>query len=230
MAINAETISEIFRNSVNQAQEFAKKTKDDGQKGLIYATLALAMANTGVVNFELSEAAEAAPQPETTREDLKPKAAKKTKKVETAHKGSEDVKMDENMTPVNDTEPEAKTEAEVEEAQPPEKAGEAVFGAEWTDEAVAHFAKEAEFIQEHQGKLYEVYYEGHKEEGMSDDDADASAQQETIEFFNSEIEKATCNACHTQEDINPMNIKFIVEFLKAVERGEDPAEGAYLPY
>jgi len=216
MAINAETISEIFRNSVNQAQEYAKKTKDDGQKGLIYATLALAMANTGIVNFELSEAAEAASQPETTREDLKPKTAKKAAKKEEA--------------PAEKKETPAEKEVKTEEKAPEAKTDENMFGADWTEEAVAHFAKETEFIQEHQGKLYEVYFEGHKEEGMSDDEADEAAQQETIEFFNSEIEKATVGACHNGEDINPMNIKFIVEFLKAVERGEDPAEGAYLPY
>ena len=68
------------------------------------------------------------------------------------------------------------------------------------------------------------------EEGKSEEDASAIGQQQTLEFFNAEIKKATAGACHTQEDINPMNIKYIVEFLKAVERGEDPAEGAYLPY
>ena len=84
MAMSAEAMNEIFRSSVNAAQECAKKTKDEGQKGIIYATLALAMANTGVVSVELSEAAEMTPKAEATREDLKPKAAKKftKKKVE----------------------------------------------------------------------------------------------------------------------------------------------------
>lgn len=223
MGMSAEAMNEIFRNSVNAAQECAKKTKDEGLKGQIYATLALAMANTGVISIELSEAAEMAPKAETTREDLKPKAAAPVpaaakKKAEPVMKaGTEDAMPDE---------PPAVVQQETQEAPAAEEA----FGAEWTDEAIEHFAAETEFVQAHQSKLYEMYYAAAVEVGKSEEDASAIGQQQTLEFFNAEIEKATAGACHTQEDINPMNIKYIVEFLKAVERGEDPAEGAYLPY
>lgn len=228
MGMSAEAMNEIFRKSVNLAQECAEKTKDEGLKGQIYATLALAMANTGVINVELSEAADLTPKAEATREDLQPKAAKKfTKK--SAHKGSEDMTPSE-VEAAAPAEPEAQVEEVKKPAEAPQaKSEEKTFGAEWTDAAVEYFAKETEFIQEHQGKLYEMYYAAAKEEGQSDDDADVTGQQQTIEFFNAEVEKATAGTCHTQEDINPMNIKYIVEFLKAVERGEEPEEGAYLP-
>lgn len=221
MGMSAEALNEIFRNSVNQAQECAKKTKDDGQKGIIYATLALAMANTGVVQLELGEAADLTPKAETKREDLKPKAATKKadKKAEPKeiHHGSEDAEQ-------------AVTKTKAEE-KPAEKTEEKkVFGAEWTDEAVEYFKKQTDFIQDHQGRLYELYYNSAKEEGASDKDADASAQEQTMEFFNSEIERATVGACHNAEDINPMNIDYIVSFLEAVERGEEPKEGEYLPF
>ena len=227
MAMSAEAMNEIFRSSVNAAQECAKKTKDEGQKGIIYATLALAMANTGVVSVELSEAAEMTPKAEATREDLKPKAAKKfTKQSAPANeapkkKGSED-EPSPNDEPQVEDETETQQEALAEEEQ--------AFGAEWTDEAVEHFAAETEFVQNHQAKLYEMYYAAAEEEGQSEDEASASAQQATIEYFNSEVERATAGTCHSADDINPMNIKYIVEFLKAIERGEEPAEGAYLPY
>ena len=220
MAMSAEAMNEIFRSSVNAAQECAKKTKDEGQKGIIYATLALAMANTGVVSVELSEAAEMTPKAEATREDLKPKAAKKFTKKKVEEKAPVMKSGTEDEMPGE--EPQVKEETSAEEEQ--------VFGAEWTDEAVEHFAAETEFVQNHQAKLYEMYYAAAEEEGQSEDEASASAQQATIEYFNSEVERATAGTCHSADDINPMNIKYIVEFLKAIERGEEPAEGAYLPY
>lgn len=236
MAMNAEAMNEIFRNSVNQAQECAKKTKDEGQKGIIYATLALAMANTGVISVELSEAAEMTPKAEAAREDIKPKAAKKSTeqkdpKPASKKKGSEDElnpneAADESPAVVNAT----KSEAAKDSKEAKEGTEEKTFGAEWTDEAVEYFAKETEFIQEHQGKLYDAFYEQRKEQDMSDDDADKQAQADTIEYFNDEIERATAHTCHTQEDINPMNIKYIICFLEAIERGEEPKEGAYLPF
>lgn len=224
MAMSAEAMNEIFRSSVNAAQECAKKTKDEGQKGLIYATLALAMANTGIISVELSEAAEMTPKAEATREELKPKAA-----VPAAAKKFTKKKV-EDKAPVmkSGTEDEMPgEEPQVEEEAPAE---EEAFGAEWTDEAVEHFAAETEFVQAHQSKLYEMYYAAAIEEGQSEEDASAAGQQQTIEFFNSEIERATAGTCHSAEDINPMNIKYIVEFLKAIERGEEPKDGAYLPY
>lgn len=224
MGMSAEAMNEIFRNCVNDAQECAKKTKDEGQKGQIYATLALAMANMGVIQVDLSEAAELTPKAEATREGLKPKAAA----PKTKHHGSEDKVEEETSAsaPAKETKKNAETTVgQIKDEQSDEK----MFGAEWTDEAVEFFAKETEFIQEHRGKLYEMYYAASKEEGKSDDEAEEEALAAADEFFRSEIEKATSGACHDEEDINPRNIKYIVLFLEAVERGEDPAEGAYLP-
>ncbi len=232
MAMNTDAMNEIFRNSVNMAQECAKKTKDEGQKGLIYATLALAMASAGSVALDLSEAAKAAPEPETTREDLKPKASKKfnKKKVEEdAPAETEEETPVEDEAPAEDKAPAEEPEVE-EETSAEEKGEEKVFGAEWTEEALEHFAKETQFVEDHQGRLYEAFKAQAIEEGKSEEEADKEAQEATISFVNDEIESASSGVCHTTDDINPMNIEYIVGYMQAIERGEDPAPQEYAPF
>lgn len=130
------TVKDTFNSAVSEAMKNAELISDNYQKAMVYATIAQALASTGMV----SGTAEVAEPKKEEKKTAKPKkTADKLKRQPEEIPAEEEAKEE---APAQKEAP-AKEEPKAKEA-PAEETQE--WGQEWTEDALVAFEKELGFI------------------------------------------------------------------------------------
>jgi hypothetical protein len=172
------TVNEMFASAISEARKSAEMIADHKDKAMAYAAIASALAQTGLVSIQKTDAPVDA---------AKEKAPAKEEKPATTKKNADKMKRQpQDIAPP----------AEEEKPKAEEKKDEPKFTEEWTEQAEAHFGEELEYITKFS-------------ENWGDDGLD-----ECIKEFSDGVLK-------TANDINPLNIVALVQYLKELEAQQE---------
>lgn len=186
------TVKGLFSQAITEGMNAAKRITDPYQKAEAYASLADAMARTGLVsgtNLDEAETSEATTPETKGKEALKPEA----NKAKATPKKKEEPKAKAKETKAEEPEVEENTEEEQEEAA----AEEPELTEEWTDEMLTLKADHIGFIQQ-----------------LKDD-----YEEEALEGCVQQFSEGTMSSL---DEITPLNIDGFIAYMQAlIQQQED---------
>ena len=145
------TIKEMFIETISKALTSAEMISDASQKSEAYASIASALARTGMVKGSEDVTATVNDKEELKLENSKGKKEKKTAEASKAVVTNKPAKIEE-ITEVEQVEETTYTEIEDQDTVIPDSSEEAQEGVEdlqvWTEETQMQFAAEIEYVQQ----------------------------------------------------------------------------------
>ena len=145
------TIKEMFIETISKALTSAEMISDAAQKSEAYASIASALARTGMVRGSEDVTATVNDKEELKLENSKGKKEKKTAEASKAVVTNKPAKIEE-ITEVEQVEETTYTEIEDQDTIIPDSSEEAQEGVEdlqvWTEETQMQFAAEIEYVQQ----------------------------------------------------------------------------------
>ncbi len=145
------TIKEMFIETISKALTSAEMISDAAQKSEAYASIASALARTGMVKGSEDVTATVNDKEELKLENSKGKKEKKTAEASKAVVTNKPAKIEE-ITEVEQAEETTYTEIEDQDTVIPDSSEEAQEGVEdlqvWTEETQMQFAAEIEYVQQ----------------------------------------------------------------------------------
>ena len=145
------TIKEMFIETISKALTSAEMISDAAQKSEAYASIASALARTGMVRGSEDVTATVNDKEELKLENSKGKKEKKTAEASKAVVTNKPAKIEE-ITEVEQAEETTYTEIEDQDTVIPDSSEEAQEGVEdlqvWTEETQMQFAAEIEYVQQ----------------------------------------------------------------------------------
>ena len=145
------TIKEMFIETISKALTSAEMISDAAQKSEAYASIASALARTGMVRGSEDVTATVNDKEELKLENSKGKKEKKTAEASKAVVTNKPAKIEE-ITEVEQVEETTYTEIEDQDTVIPDSSEEAQEGVEdlqvWTEETQMQFAAEIEYVQQ----------------------------------------------------------------------------------
>ena len=145
------TIKEMFIETISKALTSAEMISDAAQKSEAYASIASALARTGMVRGSEDATATVNDKEELKLENSKGKKEKKTAEASKAVVTNKPAKIEE-ITEVEQVEETTYTEIEDQDTVIPDSSEESQEGVEdlqvWTEETQMQFAAEIEYIQQ----------------------------------------------------------------------------------